>query len=43
MTKLINKDKLDIFTNKLWERIAKSFVSKTLPNTVTGETMITDG
>lgn len=43
MTKLINKDKLDIFTNKLWERITKSFVSKTLPNTVTGETMITDG
>lgn len=43
MTKLINKDKLDIFTNKLWKRITKSFVSKTLPNTVTGETMITDG
>lgn len=43
MTKLINKSKLDVFTNKLWERIAKSFVSKTLPNTVTGETMITDG
>lgn len=43
MTKLINKDKLDIFTNKLWERITKSFVSKTLPNTVTGETMITNG
>lgn len=43
MTKLINKNKLDSFTNKLWERITKSFVSKTLPNTVTGETMITDG
>ena len=43
MTKLINKSKLDVFTNKLWERITKSFVSKTLPNTVTGETMITDG
>ena len=43
MTKLINKDKLDVFTNKLWKRITKSFVSKTLHNTVTGETMITDG
>lgn len=43
MSKLINNNKLDIFTNKLWERITKSFVSKTLPNTVTGETMITDG
>ena len=43
MTKLINKNKLDSFTNKLWQRISKSFVSKTLPNTVTGETMITNG
>lgn len=43
MTKLINNNKLDVFTNKLWKRITKSFVSKTLPNTVTGETMITDG
>ena len=43
MTKLINKNKLDSFANKLWKRITKSFVSKTLPNTVTGETMITDG
>lgn len=43
MTKLINKNKLDVFANKLWKRITKSFVSKTLPNTVTGETMITDG
>lgn len=43
MTKLINKNKLDSFANKLWKRITKSFVSKTLPNTVTGETMITNG
>ena len=43
MIKLINKNKLNRGINKLWERIAKSFVSKTLPNTVTGETMITDG
>lgn len=43
MTKLINKNKLNSLTNKLWQRITKSFVSKTLPNTVTGETMITDG
>ena len=43
MTKLINKSKLTTFTSKLWDKITASFVSKTLPNTVTGETMITDG
>lgn len=43
MIKLINKNKLNRGINKLWKRINKSFVSKTLPNTVTGETMITDG
>lgn len=43
MTKLINKSKLTTFTNKLWDKITASFVSKTLPNTVTGETMITNG
>ena len=43
MTKLINKSKLTTFTSKLWDKITASFVSKTLPNTVTGETMITSG
>ena len=43
MTKLINKDKLDIFTNKLWKRITKSFVSKTLHNNVSGETIFSNG
>ena len=43
MTKLINKNKLNTFTSKLWDKITESFVSKTLPNTVTGETMITNG
>lgn len=43
MTKLINKDKLDVFTNKLWKRITKSFVSKTLHNNVSGETIFSNG
>lgn len=43
MAKLINKDKLDIFTNKLWKRITKSFVSKTLHNNVSGETIFSNG
>lgn len=43
MTKLINKNKLDIFTNKLWKRITKSFVSKTLHNSVSGETIFSNG
>lgn len=43
MTKLINKNKLDSFTNKLWKRITKSFVSKTLHNSVSGETIFSNG
>ncbi len=43
MTKLINKNKLDRFTNKLWKRITKSFVSKTLHNNVSGETIFSNG
>lgn len=43
MTKLINKSKLTTFTNKFWDKITASFVSKTLPNSVIGETMITNG
>ena len=43
MTKLINKSKLTTFTSKLWDKITASFVSKTLPNTVTGETILTNG
>lgn len=43
MTKLINKSKLTTFTSQLWDKITASFVSKTLPNSVTGETMITNG
>lgn len=43
MTKLINKNKLDVFTNKLWKRITKSFVSKTLHNSVSGETIFSNG
>nr|DAM61198.1 MAG TPA: hypothetical protein [Caudoviricetes sp.] len=43
MTKLINKNKLDVFTNKLWKRITKSFVSKTLHNNVSGETIFSNG
>lgn len=43
MTKLINKNKLDRFNNKLWKRITKSFVSKTLHNNVSGETIFSNG
>lgn len=43
MTKLINKNKLDSFTNKLWKIITKSFVSKTLHNSVSGETIFSNG
>ena len=43
MTKLINKSKLTTFTNKLWDKITASFVSKTLPNNVIGETVFSDG
>lgn len=43
MTKLINKSKLTTFTSKLWDKITASFVSKTLPNNVIGETVFSDG
>ena len=43
MAKLINNNKLDRFTNKLWQRIAKSFVHKTKENLVTGKTTLLDG
>lgn len=43
MTKLINKNKLDRYNNKLWKRITKSFVSKTLHNNVSGETIFSNG
>ncbi len=43
MTKLINKSKLTTFTNKFWDKISNSFVSKTLPNNVIGETVFSDG
>lgn len=43
MTKLINKNKLNTFANKLWDKITASFVSKTLPNNVIGETVFSDG
>lgn len=43
MAKLINNNKLDRFTNKLWQRIANSFVSKTKENLVTGKTTLLDG
>ena len=43
MAKLINKSKLTTFTNKFWDKIISSFVSKTLPNNVIGETVFSDG
>lgn len=43
MTKLINKSKLNTFTTKLWDKISKSFVSKTLHNNVSGETIFSNG
>lgn len=43
MTKLINKNKLTTFTNKLWDKISNSFVSKTKENLVTGKTTLLDG
>lgn len=43
MAKLINKSKLTTFANKLWDKITASFVSKTLPNNVIGETIFKDG
>lgn len=43
MTKLINKSKLTTFTNKFWDKISNSFVSKTQENLVTGKTTLLDG
>ena len=43
MTKLINNNKITTFANKLWDKITASFVSKTLPNNVIGETVFSDG
>ena len=43
MTKLINKNKLNTFTTKLWDKISNSFVSKTKENLVTGKTTLLDG
>lgn len=43
MAKLINKSKLTTFTNKLWDKISNSFVSKTKENLVTGKTTLLDG
>lgn len=43
MTKLINKSKLTTLTNKFWDKIIASFVSKTKENLVTGKTTLLDG
>lgn len=43
MTKLINKSKLTTLTNKFWDKITASFVSKTQENLVTGKTTLLDG
>ena len=43
MTKLINNNKISSFATKLWDKISNSFVSKTLPNNVIGETVFSDG
>ena len=43
MTKLINKSKLTTFTNKFWDKISNSFVSKTQENLVSGKTILQDG
>ncbi|WP_302631620.1 hypothetical protein [uncultured Clostridium sp.] len=43
MTKLINKNKLNTFANKLWDKISNSFVSKTKENLVAGKTILQDG
>lgn len=43
MAKLINNNKLNTFATKLWDKISNSFVSKTLPNNVTGETVFSNG
>lgn len=43
MTKLINNNKLDVFTNKLWQRISKSFVNKTKDNILSGKIILQNG
>lgn len=43
MAKLINNNKLNTFATKLWDKISNSFVSKTLANNVTGETVFSNG
>lgn len=43
MTKLINNNKLDRFTNKLWQRSAKSFVNKTKDNILSGKIILQNG
>ena len=43
MTKLINKNKLDRFADKLWERISKSFVNKTKDNILSGKIILQNG
>lgn len=43
MTKLINKNKLALYTSQLWDKISNSFVSKTKENLVTGKTTLLDG
>ena len=43
MIKLINKSKLTTLTNRLWDTIIASFVSKTKENLVTGKTTLLDG
>ena len=43
MTKLINKNRLTLYTSQLWDKISKSFVHKTKENLVTGKTTLLDG
>lgn len=43
MAKLINKNKLNTFATKLWDKISNSFVSKTQENLVAGKTILQDG
>lgn len=42
MAKLINKNKLNTFATKLWDKISNSFVSKTQENLVAGKTILQD-
>lgn len=43
MAKLINKNKLNTFATKLWDKISNSFVSNTKENLVVGKTILQDG